>query len=64
MLSVHQARFLTGLQVFRNPGISVCDNETERGNSIGEYTAGSGHNSEMMAGDTAMNVTRVICGKP
>ena len=55
---------LTGLQVFSNPGISVCENETDRVNSVGEHTAGYG--SEMMADNTTgeRNVTCVICGKP
>ena len=58
--------FLSGLQVFNNPGISVCENETDRVNSVGELTAGSGRGSEMMADDTTgeRNVTCVICGKP
>ena len=58
--------FLSGLQVFSNPGISVCENKTDRMNSVGELTAGSGRSSEMMADDTTgeRNVTCVICSKP
>ena len=57
---------LTGLQVFNNPGISVCENETDRVNSVGELTAGSERGSEMMTDNTTeeRNVTCVICGKP
>ena len=35
-------------------------------NSIGEYTVGSGHDSEMVVNDTMgeRNVTCVTCGKP
>ena len=73
LLNVHFPLFyfclthlLTGLQVFSNPGISVCENETDRVNSVGEHTAGSERGSEMMADNTTgeRNVTCVICGKP
>ena len=60
------AYFLSGLQIFSNPGISVCENKTDRVNSDGELTAGSGHGSEMIADDTTgeRNVICVKCGKP